>query len=427
MHLVVTKAFMFTFITTCLLLEFCLSETLIRNKKEDKKYKIYEYEAPLGMTPEDLLLCFRTKYNIDPYIDSDLSKFRFINYVPEDLGEWFLHRQIEDSAYTTIEEEAEFFIVNTMPILSLNVGACNGMDHNERQSKWYNIIRNSESFQKRPQDHAFICQSYICRQAVSSQVFDLVRQMTYLIHEANLYWVSGYRDFLDPPLSKFPDHAIMIPYLTHSDITSTGNKSWKERSFNVVFLGSLKRLSPLRKVLENPEIQNLSTLYIQNEGLKYHAKDRASFDNYAEIMKDAQFCLVLQGDTVSTRRLFDAMIAGCIPVFAGPKYLMPFENLIPYDSFSIRFDTNIWFENAEDCITSLNVISESKALQMQNEMLKYVKYVDWRHGNYVLDAILTNMNMKRMNLVEPIQWHSCKRSECHDYSLNRTIPNRFTS
>ena len=48
------------------------------------KYKIYEYEAPNGMRPEDLIKCFRkNNKNIDPTIDS--LDFPMEPYLPEDL------------------------------------------------------------------------------------------------------------------------------------------------------------------------------------------------------------------------------------------------------------------------------------------------------------------------------------------------------
>ena len=50
----------------------------------------------------------------------------------------------------------------------------------------------------------------------------------------------------------------------------------------------------------------------------YDAHQLASFaSDYAEHMRRAHFCLVPTGDTATSRRLFDAMAAGCKPVFLG--------------------------------------------------------------------------------------------------------------
>jgi len=54
-------------------------------------------------------------------------------------------------------------------------------------------------------------------------------------------------------------------------------------------------------------------------------KDKDGFNDYVNHIKNSQYCLVLAGDTPSSRRLFDAMISGCIPIFIGRKYSMPLE------------------------------------------------------------------------------------------------------
>ena len=37
-------------------------------------------------------------------------------------------------------------------------------------------------------------------------------------------------------------------------------------------------------------------------------------------MRNATFCLSMPGDSASTRRLSETIMAGCIPVFLGPPY-----------------------------------------------------------------------------------------------------------
>merc|ERR1712032_1781340 len=81
------------------------------------------------------------------------------------------------------------------------------------------------------------------------------------------------------------------------------------------------------------------------------------FNDYVNDMENSQYCLVLEGDTPSSRRLFDAMISGCIPIFIGPKYSMPFENLIPYDRFSIRIEENEWLNHPEEQLNKVNKLS----------------------------------------------------------------------
>ncbi len=52
------------------------------------------------------------------------------------------------------------------------------------------------------------------------------------------------------------------------------------------------------------------------------------FNRMFQRMSQSRFCLALPGDSASTRRLSEIMLANCIPVFAGPPYhSMPFLSL----------------------------------------------------------------------------------------------------
>ena len=55
-----------------------------------------------------------------------------------------------------------------------------------------------------------------------------------------------------------------------------------------------------------------------------------------ETMASHQFCLVIAGDTQSSRRLTDAMLAECLPVFVGPPFhSLPLAHVVDYASFAV--------------------------------------------------------------------------------------------
>jgi len=54
-------------------------------------------------------------------------------------------------------------------------------------------------------------------------------------------------------------------------------------------------------------------------------------------MRQSVFCLVPRGDTPSSRRLFDAVSAGCIPVIISDDYAPASQNALNYSRFSLRF------------------------------------------------------------------------------------------
>lgn len=55
-------------------------------------------------------------------------------------------------------------------------------------------------------------------------------------------------------------------------------------------------------------------------------------------LRRSTFCLVLAGDTVSSRRITESMLAGCLPVFVGPPFHdLPLSKYINYSSFALHF------------------------------------------------------------------------------------------
>ena len=55
-------------------------------------------------------------------------------------------------------------------------------------------------------------------------------------------------------------------------------------------------------------------------------------------MRRAVFCLLLPGDTASSSRLTEIVLAGCIPVFLGPPWhAQPLAARLRYPDFSVFF------------------------------------------------------------------------------------------
>eukprot|EP01025_Chloroclados_australasicus_P026165 TRINITY_DN2597_c0_g3_i2.p2 TRINITY_DN2597_c0_g3~~TRINITY_DN2597_c0_g3_i2.p2 ORF type:complete len:372 (+),score=14.11 TRINITY_DN2597_c0_g3_i2:91-1206(+) len=127
-----------------------------------------------------------------------------------------------------------------------------------------------------------------------------------------------------------------------------------------------------------------------------HCKDRKSYaDNIYELQRSI-FCLILAGDSFSSRRLSDAVMAGCLPVFIGPPFhTFPFRNYVNYASFSviIHVGNATWYQEQQPAqnrfksegdqnwiISVLNVeeivpkLKEIKLSQLDNKLRQMEKY-----------------------------------------------------
>ncbi|GIL50063.1 hypothetical protein Vafri_6382 [Volvox africanus] len=62
-------------------------------------------------------------------------------------------------------------------------------------------------------------------------------------------------------------------------------------------------------------------------------------DSSLREMAESRYCLVLPGDTASSRRLSEAVLMGCVPVFVGPPFAAtPLSNVVRYDTFALVFE-----------------------------------------------------------------------------------------
>lgn len=351
---------------------------------------VYEYPALAGQSVDDLINCMmKERHTPDPRKDyTNWHGKAFGSYPPEDIAEYFLHTQLEESFRKTNDpSKASFFFVNTAPTLSVTAGFCNGMNHEDRQKYWKELLEASEHFRERPADHAFICQTWRCATIVRPILKPLVKQMTYMIHENNEQWIG---------IDEYNmENTVMIPYVAHSEIKEFTHlpETGIIRKHRVTFCGSLKRRSHFRNA-----IADVKGVFLNDVGdiNAVHTGEQESFHQYHQVMRESTFCLVPEGDTPSSRRLFDAMVAGCIPVFLSWGYDKPFENMLDYDSFSFTLNSKLWLHGqAQSQIDELYAMSEEQIRQKKEELAKVVNYINWREGTNVLEGIVDAMLHRR--------------------------------
>ena len=366
---------------------------------------VYIYPSPPGQSPQDLMKCIQQKFPNDDITKDSGHKIPGIAvYAQEDIGEWFLHEQLlRYKSITNNRSQADYFVVNPMPLLRRVANSSTGANHVQRQVAWTKILQSSQEFQNSPRKHIFICQSWMCHRLVEKGLKKQVAKMTYLIHERNSKWPGLDLTTFDPRTQ-----ILVVPYVGHSDIlpfTTTSATSHNDshndqtrqekKKHMVTFVGSVKRDTAWRF-----PIAEMRGINFRDKGLMTK-QTTEEFSVYANEMMSSTFCLVPTGDTPSSRRLFDAMLAGCIPVFVGIPYDRPFEDIIPYESFSIRLNGTKYLngQHQQEIDKLLNFTAEEIDVK-RNEMARYVQYIDWRHGNSTLEAILHGMeNMSKNNVI----------------------------
>ena len=49
---------------------------------------------------------------------------------------------------------------------------------------------------------------------------------------------------------------------------------------------------------------------------------------YVRELRESQYCLHLRGDTSTSRRIYDALAAGCVPVIISDDSHLPFKSQV---------------------------------------------------------------------------------------------------
>ena len=370
--------------------------TELMNARYGRGDLVYAYPHPKGQTPEDLMQCFRSKF------PTPLKDNPFFHepgaYVPEDMAEWFLHRQLSESSLKTADpSQARLFVVNIMPVMSSLVGVCNGKSHAKRQKDWIDVLEKSPWLQRsKGSDHAFVCQSWTCMKmlkwhlgtpswygsdkiesALIDEIRPVVANMMYYIHEDLPTWTGR-------PVGQ---RVVVVPYVTHSELPNRGSEL--NRTTHCIFIGSIKRAIGNHITLARwrAPLKKLTRVVVVDSGAERRMVKQ--FDAYAHHMRSSVFCLIVAGDTASSRRLFDAVVAGCIPVLVSPPYRLPFESSVRWDDFMIRLDTRRWLHGeAQGEIDRLLNFDEAQIATMRAAMAVAALSLNWRSGNGVLQALL---------------------------------------
>lgn len=161
---------------------------------------------------------------------------------------------------------------------------------------------------------------------------------------------------------------IIVPYLTEPQTSLQGGAlkaTGASREFLLYFAGNDNPKQGLRSLLQS-HINALkeSDIYFSlgrerrpASGSSAAESERGEED-YGARMAASRFCLIVRGDTSSSRRLFTAIALGCIPVIISDWGVLPFDSIIDYGQFTFTFPESVATSAAllQDMIHSLRAV-----------------------------------------------------------------------
>ena len=89
---------------------------------------------------------------------------------------------------------------------------------------------------------------------------------------------------------------------------------------------------------------------------------RLPYTEYFHELQHSRFCLCAPGRAPWTKRIFEAIVAGCVPViFDDDLVALPFSDIMRYDRFVVRVPSRM----ADRTLDILAKISDTKLQEMQ--------------------------------------------------------------
>lgn len=193
-----------------------------------------------------------------------------------------------------------------------------------------------------------------------------------------------------------------IPYAANLDLMDLGVKRtadfeadhWAERARDTLlfFRGTISFGETRGGLME---LNKLPGVVIQDKNDGGHP----THDNYARSMLTSNFCLIPKGHTCTSRRYYDAVAAGCIPVIIDCEHEeYPFDAALNYSSFTLYYPLSAISDNKKDFIECLNRLSKARdfmvprlqSLKVAREALIY----GWYHSYHSEDTSISDKAWK---------------------------------
>ncbi|KAK4765894.1 hypothetical protein SAY87_007536 [Trapa incisa] len=119
--------------------------------------------------------------------------------------------------------------------------------------------------------------------------------------------------------------------------------------------------------------------------------------SYSEMMTKSKFCLCPSGHEVASPRIPEAIYADCIPVLISENYVLPFSDVLNWDSFSVKVSV----QDIPDLKRILAGIPEKEYARMQNNVRQVKRHFavnDPPRRYDVFNMIIHSIWLRRLNL-----------------------------
>lgn len=261
------------------------------------------------------------------------------HYDSQVSGQYYLAERLQQSCHRATDiEDADLVLVSAHCYTMWFVACIHGSHCQEQHDSYYlgrllRAVVKSERFQRtRGKDYLFY------RTVVSDVMFEGLWEQTLAgIHVVN---ERGQLESAFQDMTWDKTRYFVAPYSSTNDPPPFQPEL--ERNTRVFFQGGCASDGSPGKALRQRLVDVFDSMNLSDTNVVCACAQCPGHASHAELMEALQksvFCLLPTGDTQSSRRLTEIILAGCIPVFVGPPYhSLPFAQDVDYKSFAVFFN-----------------------------------------------------------------------------------------
>lgn len=223
---------------------------------------------------------------------------------------------------------------------------CRGKSHLQRVVDLTNFLGQQQEFNKYPEKHVMPVTFWnVAREepeytqpssVVVGPLFQILQRSVLLVYEPKFASWSDLEQH-----KQWHGKLVPIPYVSKPTLLNTEIRSEDILKKSPVFFfqgeisvphifnpGKERRQLIINAFKSTPEAWILDT------------HKNYTGQSYETGLLKSRFCLVPEGDTPSSPRLFDAIAAGCVPVIFSDNIVLPFDNLLDWRKFTMHPSTS---------------------------------------------------------------------------------------
>lgn len=113
----------------------------------------------------------------------------------------------------------------------------------------------------------------------------------------------------------------------------------------------------------------------------------AEHNTYLQKLLTSVFCLAPRGDTASSKRIYESIAAGCIPVIISDNLKLPFERQLEWNNIAVRFTEDEAIRTPLHILHTLRNMSNARIAEIRKYTQLYRSAFLWHNDTTRLSAM----------------------------------------